>query len=83
MASLIWLGSLLVEKRPVKSAVYWGSSSFLVYLFFLRWVGESPYLAPWGILGQFLAAFVLGGALFIWAYVVCCFLGLYKFTLRT
>lgn len=78
MASLIWLGSLLVEKRPIKSAFYWGCVSFIVYLFFLRWVGESPYLAPWGILGQFLAALFLAGALFVWAYISCIFFNFKK-----
>lgn len=49
------------------AAVYWTLCFFFTYAIFLRWIGQSPYLAPWGNLGQYLAAAILSLGIGVWS----------------
>lgn len=67
--SLAALFRLSQKKSQVQGSLYWAFCFFVMYFVFLRWMGLSPYLAPWGILGQFLAALILSAAIGGWYYL--------------
>jgi apolipoprotein N-acyltransferase len=65
---LFFLFSSLANRTRIQKQVALTVIHTAVYFFWLRWMTNSPYLAPLGIVGSFVIALVLASSIGMWGF---------------
>jgi apolipoprotein N-acyltransferase len=69
LAAFCWLFRLSCRVSATRAVFYWMLVHFATYAFLLRWMAQSPYLAPWGVVGQYLTALLMSAGVGFWCWV--------------